>query len=136
MEITISDRIRVLSILLVFAFGPVASRAEQTPSSPEALGPSVCDVRAYGAVGDGNALDTRAITKAIVACAEAGGGVVNFPPGRYRTGTFELRSNITLYLKVGAVIAGSNNLDDDGGIGNYGFGRGYGVNYTGERFNY
>jgi hypothetical protein len=39
----------------------------------------------FGAVGDGVADDTTAITAAIAACELAGGGVVFFPPGTYKT---------------------------------------------------
>ena len=46
--------------------------------------PSVFDVTAYGAIGDGTTKETKAINKAIEACAQTGGGTVHFPPGRYR----------------------------------------------------
>jgi polygalacturonase len=106
----------------------------QTPSRAGQNTPSVCNVRDYGAAGDDKTLDTLAISKAIEACAQAGGGVVVFPPGRYVSGTFELRGNITLSLDAGAVIVGSRNLEDYGKIADYGFGRDYGVNSTGEGF--
>jgi len=122
------------SILLAFGLLASPARATQDLPHPDSISPSICNVRAYGAVGDGNTLDTSAISKAIEACAQAGGGVVTFPPGRYRSGTFELRSNITLYLEAGAVIAGSKNLADYGGIADYGFARDYGKNSTGEGF--
>lgn len=41
------------------------------------------DVRAYGAVGDGKADNTRAIRAAIDAASQGGGGTVYFPRGRY-----------------------------------------------------
>lgn len=41
------------------------------------------------------------------ACAAGGGGTVVVPPGRYRCGTVELKSRVTLHLEAGAVIAGS-----------------------------
>jgi hypothetical protein len=122
------------SILLVFGLLAGSTGETQTLPHSDAMSPSLCNVRAYGAVGDGNTLDTSAISKAIEACAQAGGGVVAFPPGRYLSGTFELRSNITLYLEAGAVIAGSKNLGDYGGIADYGFARDYGKNSTGEGF--
>jgi polygalacturonase len=60
-----------------------------------ANGSSVFDVRDFGATGDGTTLDTEAIAKAIRAAAAA--GTLVFRSGVYRTGTFELLSNVTLY---------------------------------------
>lgn len=62
------------------------------------------NVRDYGAEGDGNHLDTRAINRAIDAAAHAGGGTVYFPAGNYLTGSVHLQSNITLYIGQGAAI--------------------------------
>jgi polygalacturonase len=67
----------------------------------------VFDIRDYGAVGDGKALDTAAINKAIDACAQAGGGQVRFPPGRYLSATVHLKSRVTLYLEAGARLIGA-----------------------------
>jgi hypothetical protein len=68
-------------------------------------------VRDYGAKGNGRTLDTRAINKAISACAAAGGGQVIFPPGKYLSGTVQLCSGLTLLLEAGATLVGSTNLD-------------------------
>ncbi len=68
------------------------------------------DVRERGAKGDGRVLDTAAIQAAIDACAEAGGGQVLFPPGRYLSGTIHLRSGLTLHLDAGARLIGTTNL--------------------------
>jgi len=65
----------------------------------------------YGAVGDGRTLNTDAIAKAVAACAEAGGGTVIVPAGRYLTGPIELRSNIELRLEAGAVLEATTDLD-------------------------
>jgi polygalacturonase len=40
----------------------------------------IFDIRNYGAVGDGKAVDSPAINKAIEAAAAAGGGTVLFLP--------------------------------------------------------
>ncbi len=64
----------------------------------------VYDVRAFGAKGDGQTLDTRAINRAIEAASAAGGGTVNFSAGTYLSHSIRLRSNITLQLNQGATI--------------------------------
>jgi len=75
----------------------------------------VYNVRDYGATGDGPGnsagLDTAAINKAIEACAQAGGGQVRFPPGRYVSGTVHLKSHVTLFFEAGARLVGTTRLD-------------------------
>ena len=70
------------------------------------------NVRDYGALGNGQDLDSPAIQAAIDACAAQGGGTVTLPAGRYHAGSLFLRSNITLHLDSGAVLLGSENPDD------------------------
>ena len=70
------------------------------------------DVKAFGAKGDGQALDTASIQKAIDACQAGGGGTVNFPTGTYRAGTIDLKSNVRLHLAAGATLLGSRDLGD------------------------
>ena len=72
------------------------------------------DVRKFGAKGDGKALDSPAINKAIDAAAAAGGGTVLFPAGTYRSFSIRLKSNITLYLDQGATILAADPRDGDG----------------------
>ena len=72
-------------------------------------------VRAYGAAGDGQTLDTRALQTTIDACAQAGGGTVLVPAGDYLTGTLVLKDNIDLHLAADARLLGSPNLADYGG---------------------
>jgi polygalacturonase len=73
--------------------------------------PGVFNVRDHGALGDGLEPDTTAINAAINACADAGGGQVLFPPGRYLSGTVHLKSRVTLYFDAGATLVGSTNLN-------------------------
>jgi polygalacturonase len=69
-------------------------------------------VKDHGAVGDGEALDSLAIQRAIDAVAETGGGRVLIPAGIYRCGTIRLRSHIELFLEPGAIIRASHDLTD------------------------
>ena len=73
---------------------------------------AVCNVRDYGAAGDGKQKDTAAIARAIEKCSQAGGGTVEFSPGRYLTGAITLKSNITLDVNAGATILGSPDTED------------------------
>jgi polygalacturonase len=66
----------------------------------------------FGAKGDGAALDTGPVNRAIEACSGAGGGTVVFPAGVYKVGTVRLLSNVTLFLDAGTVIRGSDRLED------------------------
>ncbi|MFC7337907.1 glycoside hydrolase family 28 protein [Haloferula chungangensis] len=70
------------------------------------------NLRDFGAVGDGKALDTAAVQKAIDACSDAGGGVLRVPAGKFVIGTVELKSNVTLSLDHGAELLGSQNQED------------------------
>lgn len=66
------------------------------------------DVKAFGAVGDGKALDTAAVNKAIDAAAAAGGGTVRFPAGKYLSTSIHLKSNVTLFLAPGSQIVAAD----------------------------
>lgn len=75
------------------------------------LSAAIFDIGFYGAKPDDGGDDTAAIQRAIDRCAEAGGGTVNFPTGTFHSGTVFLRSNVSIYLRNGAVWKGVNAVD-------------------------
>ena len=124
-----SRRVLGLTLCLVSMAGIAQTGA---PAAPRLAPTNIFNVVEFGAKGDAKTLDTRAISAAIAAASKAGGGIIFFPPGVYVTGTFELRSNITLQIEPGAVIEGSKDLADYGSIAAFGLGRVYGTNSSGE----
>lgn len=103
----------VVSLALLFALfsilpladGQRRSKSSRIASNRGADGAAgVYNVRAFGARGDGKALDTPAINKAIEVAAAAGGGTVRLPAGHYLSVSIHLKSNISLYLDQGATI--------------------------------
>ena len=75
---------------------------EAAPGSRSAQG--VFEVSAFGAKGNGAAIDTPAINQAIEAAAAAGGGTIRLPAGQYLCYSIRLKSNVALFLDQGAVI--------------------------------
>jgi len=69
-------------------------------------------VNDYGAIGDGKNLATKAIQKAIDACASKGGGLVVFAPGEYLTGSLFIKSGVNLQVDKGVTLLGSQNISD------------------------
>jgi len=64
----------------------------------------ILNVRAFGAIGDGQTIDSPAINRAIDAAAAAGGGTVYFPAGTYACYSIHLKSYVCLYLDQGTTI--------------------------------
>ena len=82
--------------------------AMTSPSAGAATAPipgagAVLDVRSFGAVGDGKAIDSPAINQAMEA-ATVSGGAVYFPAGLYLCYSIHLKSAVSLYLDHGSVI--------------------------------
>jgi len=93
------------TILLQFIIASIALSGCNNPSGRYSI-------TSFGAVGDGETLNTTAIQAAIDACAGNGGGVVVFPPGNYLSGTILLKDNVILNLAKEATLLGSTMVDD------------------------
>jgi polygalacturonase len=63
-----------------------------------------CSIKDHGAIADGTTDNTAAFARAIAACAAAGGGHVDVPPGNYVSGAIALLDNIDLHFETGATI--------------------------------
>lgn len=76
------------------------------PSLPAAPAPSLPQIpaRTFRIQSDGATLETAAFQKAIADCAQAGGGVIDVPAGRYRTGPLTLGGRTELRLEAGATL--------------------------------
>lgn len=66
----------------------------------------------FGIYSDGISLNTRSIQAGIDYINVNGGGRLVFYVGRYLTGSIHLKSNVTIHLEEGAVLAGSLNPYD------------------------
>jgi polygalacturonase len=103
------DFLKYASIGAAGAIAPIRLGAQ--PTSHPASG-SVYDVRAFGAVGDGKAIDSPAINRAIEAAFNAGGGTVVFPAGTYNSFSVRLKSNVALHLMQGATLLAAETPTD------------------------
>lgn len=63
-----------------------------------------CNIKNYGAIGDGVTKDTAAIQAAIDACAAAGGGQVILEGGTFLSGRIDLKTGVDLHIERDAVL--------------------------------
>ncbi len=102
--------------LAAFAQGKTIEyyRSKAPFAMPEVKAPTFPDkdfiITAYGAVGNGQVLNTEAFEKAITACNQAGGGRVVVPAGLWLTGPIKLQSNVNLHVERGAIISFSTDF--------------------------
>jgi len=93
--------LKLFTIAFLFAF----AQKEKLPviKSPVFKKDTV-SIKKYGAVADGNTLNTKSINTAIDALSKKGGGVVLIPSGLWLTGPIVLKNNINLHLAAGATL--------------------------------
>jgi len=90
----------IVTLLILALFGPLQIAAKEYNAS------------LFGIKSNGTTLNTTAIQKAIDYVHENGGGQLVFYVGRYLTGTIQLKPNVTIHLKEGAILVGSTNIYD------------------------
>ena len=104
----------IYSVTFLFALLPTFIFGQDSqPTAP------IFNVLQYGAIGDGKALDTDAIQKAIDEASKAGNGAeVLIPSGhQYLIGTLELKSGINFHLQGDAELLVSVDRKDYSGDG-------------------
>ena len=74
-------------------------------------GARVYNIADFGAVGDGNTLNTTAVQKAIDTCTTDRGGTVVVPAGDFVIGTIELKSNVSLQIAAKGRLLGSAKIE-------------------------
>ncbi|MEO6393336.1 MAG: glycoside hydrolase family 28 protein [Pyrinomonadaceae bacterium] len=104
-----------LAVAVICIGGLLAARGPRAAAQSARNLPDSYDVRKFGAKGDGQALDTAAVNRAIDAAAANGGGMVRFPAGKYLCFSIRLKSNITLYLDQGATLVAADPKTAKGG---------------------
>ncbi|HTX64610.1 MAG TPA: glycoside hydrolase family 28 protein [Opitutaceae bacterium] len=97
--------------LAALCAGAVLRAADVAPAPPVIPG-RVFRLPDYGAVGDGQTVNTGAFRRAVDALAYAGGGTLVVPAGRWLTQPFDLGSNLNLHLDADAIIVFTANPDD------------------------
>lgn len=83
-------------------------------SAPAAIAAGkLCDVRDFGAKGDGKTKDTVSIQRAIDACASfKQGGTVRLTGGTYLSAPILLKTGVTLDIEQGSTLLGSADHED------------------------
>lgn len=85
---------------------------EMLPIKEPIFPPKVFNITQFGAIEGEDANNSEAINKAIMACNNAGGGIVLVPKGLWFTGKVHFESNVNLHLEEGAVLYFSDNPND------------------------
>nr|MBD3621150.1 exopolygalacturonase [Sunxiuqinia sp.] len=77
--------------------------------NPDTLGVQLV-ITDFGAVGDGETMNTEVIQQTINEAAAQGGGVVIIPEGRFLTGALFFKPNTHLHVREGGVLLGSDDI--------------------------
>lgn len=104
--------IKIFLLLSLCALSCISAKAYASTQNTSKIANNF-NVVDYGAIADGETLNTEAIQATIDAAHTAkGGGSVIFPKGVFLTGSIEVKSDVAIYLDEGAVLLGSTNPND------------------------
>lgn len=113
-----TPRTMVLLAAVSFLLTAALRAADVSPAQPK-IPDRTFNVKDFGAVGDGAALNTEAFKRAVAAVDKAGGGKLIVPAGTWLTGPVDLCSAIDFHLDDGATILFSPKFEDYGSAGSY-----------------
>ncbi len=106
-------------LLFILSVGAVKTIVAKTPWQFNLLAIETADTadKQYnivegGAIGDGKTLNSKAIQAVIDACAQNGGGTVVIPKGIFLSGSLFLKPGVNIELQEGAVLRGSQDIND------------------------
>jgi len=108
--------IRSLAVGAAVAIPSCGVALAATSEVKEPNGKLFFNIADFGAIGDGKTLCTPAIQKAIDACAQAGGGKILVPAGRYVTNALFLKSNVHVEVLAGGTLAFTNDIASVGSV--------------------
>jgi polygalacturonase len=97
-------RILLAYVVLLFSAFVFAQKTSLPVITSPKFKKDTISIKKFGAIADGNFLNTKAINDAIMALHKKGGGVVLVPAGLWLTGPVVLKSNINLHLANGATL--------------------------------
>lgn len=69
-------------------------------------------VTGYGAVGDGQTVNTKAIQSLIDSCSTNSGGTIIIPEGTFISGALFLKQGVNLHIEKGGILKGTTNRHD------------------------
>ncbi|MGZ3787516.1 MAG: glycoside hydrolase family 28 protein [Bacteriovorax sp.] len=98
-----------IAFLIVLSIGHFAFALDAKGTDQKS--PALCDVKNFGAKGDGATKDTAAIQAAIDSCAIRG-GIVDLHDGTFLSGMITLKSNVVLRVETSATLKGTQDDSD------------------------
>src|ERR1700741_3959214 len=94
----------LIPIVIVVAISSFSQQQKQPVVIAPKFKKDTLSITKFGAVADGNTLNTKSINDAIESLHKKGGGVVLVPAGLWLTGPIVLKSNINFHLSTGSTL--------------------------------